>query len=222
MNTLEHNGYAGQNHKVIKAILLMVTFGILLVTYRMFRTTYVTYVFFLWNIFLALIPFVISTIIVRHQLIDKRPTLSLMMLCFWLLFLPNSFYMVTDLFHLKQRHSIPLWYDLLLIFTFAWAGLMIGYSSLLDIHRYLTLRNTRVLAWFNSMGTLVLVAFGVYLGRYMRWNSWDLFAQPSLLLDDVMKKTWPLDLSNPAIEFTIGYSVFYIIGFFSIKALRNQ
>ena len=207
--------------KLLSLVLATTLFGGALIGTRFYITGHITYLFFVWNIFLAFVPYVLGKVIVHKNLFEKHHILALVFLGTWLLFLPNAFYIVTDLFHLKARHAIPLWYDLLLIFTFAWNGLLLGFISLTDLHFYLQKLQGERLAWFHSLFTLVLCAFGVYLGRFLRWNSWDLIIKPEVILYDAASLIWPINAHNPAIGFTITYSLFFILGFITFKTLRD-
>lgn len=106
----------------------------------------------------------------------------------WLLFFPNAPYILTDLFHLGNTVSMPKWFDLILILSFAWAGLYAGFKSLQDIQRMLT----KFMSERKSMLIIVLLlfsaAFGVYIGRFERWNSWDLITHPFSVVVDILEK----------------------------------
>jgi uncharacterized membrane protein len=141
------------------------------------------FLFLNWNLFLSFIPFAISSYLVLRK---KRNILSVFILiATWLLFFPNSPYILTDLFHLKQRLPIPIWFDLVVVMSFAWTGLMFGLISLMDIERILRETISRKLV--NIIITVFLFAgsFGIYLGRYLRWNSWDIIQDPHGLMSDV-------------------------------------
>ncbi len=121
----------------------------------------------------------------------------------WLLFLPNAPYMVTDLLHLRPRAGVPLWYDALLLFTFAWAGCVLGFASLSVVHRRVEAWLGRAAGWAVVGGVGLLSGFGIYLGRFLRWNSWDVLTRPGALAEDVLvrvlrpadhPRTWAITL----------------------------
>jgi len=149
-----------------------------LITARVFVTHQITFVFLLWNLFLALIPFGISTML-GISAGPLRGRLLLPVGAVWLLFFPNAPYILTDLFHLEPRSGVPYWYDLGLILSCAWNGLMLGYASLLEMQNLVRRRLGAGLGWAFVMVALVLSSFGIYLGRYLRWNSWDVLTNPS-------------------------------------------
>ncbi|NVK28320.1 MAG: DUF1361 domain-containing protein [Flavobacteriia bacterium] len=154
---------------------------------RILWTGTLEYIFLNWNLFLAGIPWIISWKMEKTQWMKRRVPLVVFSMS-WLLFFPNAPYILTDLFHLRSMNSAPIWYDLSMILTFAWVGLLFGFKSLLKLEDIFMEkfghRTTRRLVPF----LLFLSAFGVYLGRYQRWNSWDIVHQPTNLLYDVLHR----------------------------------
>jgi len=144
------------------------------------------FLFLNWNLFLAGIPLLLSRLLIGNGKITKAKVLFLLPM--WLLFFPNAPYILTDLFHLGNSHTMPKWFDLLMILLFAWAGLFAGFKSLQDIQRMLS----NFMSQRNSMLIVVLLlfiaAFGVYIGRFERWNSWDIITHPFSVLGDVAEK----------------------------------
>ncbi|HNP47516.1 MAG TPA: DUF1361 domain-containing protein [Bacteroidia bacterium] len=143
------------------------------------------YLFLNWNLFLAFIPWCVGTLLSGKLEKSSGFFTTSVLLSAWILFFPNSPYILTDLFHLKARNPVPLWYDLVVILSFAWTGLTFGFISLLEIETLLTRHLNKTLVGILSSLLLFLGSFGVYLGRYLRWNSWDLFSEPSPLLYDI-------------------------------------
>ncbi len=122
----------------------------------------------------------------------------------WLLFLPNSPYLVTDLVHLERAVGAPLWYDALIYATFAVTGLLLGYASLALVQLAVTRSAGRAAGWAVSLSCLGLSAFGVYLGRVERWNSWNVIESPRALARRVAEP-----LRNP---FQNGFTIRYTVG----------
>jgi uncharacterized membrane protein len=100
----------------------------------------------------------------------------------WLLFFPNAPYIATDLMHLRLGSSAPLWFDTMLLLWFATVGLVLGFVSLFLVHRRLAEAWGPLVGWAAVLMTSGLTGFGIYLGRFGRWNSWDVFMRPTLLL----------------------------------------
>ena len=105
--------------------------------------------------------------------VDKlqRPLVGLALLPVWFLFFPNAPYIITDLIHLRVRDAVPIWYDAALLFSFAWNGLILGFVSLWVVQSLVTHRWGATAGWLLALGTLIAGGFGIYLGRFLRWNS---------------------------------------------------
>lgn len=151
---------------------LSVCFTLTLVFIRAFITAQFIYVFYVWNLFLAIIPVFISNKLLQQKRLSVK---SYSLIFLWLIFFPNAPYIVTDLFHFMKRDNIPLWFDLLIVTTAAWNGLILGFVSLNNVEQFLskhiTLKKVKLLMALSFL----LCGFGVYLGRFLRFNSWDVF-----------------------------------------------
>jgi len=186
---------------------------LLLVGLRVHVTAKVTFVFLVWNLFLALIPYLVSTLLVVYHQRIRNTALIILPLLIWLCFFPNAPYILTDLFHLKQRPGVPYWYDLALILFFAWNGLMVGYASLFDIQSVLSQRFNATIGWLAALASLALAGFGIYLGRYLRWNSWDVISSPEPLIRDISNRIVD-PMSYPhTYGVTIIFSAFLVLGY---------
>ncbi|MEM6765273.1 MAG: DUF1361 domain-containing protein [Bacteroidota bacterium] len=156
-----------------------------LVFTRMYYTHSYQFRFLFWNLFLAWLPWVFAQI--AQSNIKPIRWGSWMV---WLLFLPNSFYILTDLFHLKLHTHVPGWYDLFMLLSCAWAGVLWGFFSLRKFQQYLIQLLGVVPARILTFGVLFISSIGVYLGRYLRWNSWDVFTRPMGLLEELVRYTF--------------------------------
>ena len=107
------------------------------------------------------------------------------LLLFWLLFFPNAPYIITDLFHLRVLRAMPVWYDTLMILSYTWTGMLFGFLSLWDIERILGRKMPRPAVTVLSGFLLFVGSFGIYLGRYLRWNTWDFFTRTTEVLTDI-------------------------------------
>ena len=133
----------------------------------------------------------------------------------WILFFPNALYIVTDLIHLEQETSVPKWYDAVLLFSSSAIGVIMAFVSLLRIEKLLVFKFNRHLVEFIVFAILFLGSFGVYLGRFLRWNSWDIVSNPLGLLSSVGQRfifplqhvqTWGI-----TIILTITFYLLYLI-----------
>jgi uncharacterized membrane protein len=134
-----------------------------------------------WNLFLAWVPLLFALAVYdgARRGIGRLPLLALGAL--WLLFFPNAPYLVTDLKYVGQFSDVPLWYDVVLLSTGAWAGLALGFISLYLMHAVARRAWGALNAWLAVGFALALSSFGVFLGRFERWNSWDVFTDPGLI-----------------------------------------
>ena len=192
--------------------------SLLLVAGRVLMTGRGIFLFLVWNLFLAVIPFAISTMLgtARGPL---RARLLVPVGAAWLLFFPNAPYILTDLFHLERRAGVPLWYDLALILSCAWNGLMLAYASLADMQRLVQQRLGTGAGWAFATLALLLSSFGIYLGRYLRFNSWDVLANPLTLFFDIVNRilhpfsfpgTWGV---------TLVFGLFLLLGYGTVRLM---
>jgi uncharacterized membrane protein len=154
---------------------------------RVFYTGRGAYIWLGWNLGLAWVPLLLALAIARRHAPGERPSWlpSAALGAAWLAFFPNAPYLVTDLIHLRARESMPLWYDAMMVFAFALTGVCLAFLSLWLIHRLVERRFGRWAGWGFVATIAGLSGFGVYLGRYPRWNSWDVVARPGELLADL-------------------------------------
>ena len=162
---------------IIRLMVLSIGFTMLLIVFRVFYSERLMYLFFVWNLFLAGIPFGISAVLVRI----KKKYIQRLLFIVWLLFFPNALYIVTDLQHLRERLPVPLWFDTILVFSAAINGLIMAYYSLQMIESFLRSKFNKIKTAMILSGCLFLSSFGVYLGRFLRWNSWDIVNNPMRL-----------------------------------------
>lgn len=143
------------------------------------------FLFLNWNLFLAFIPWFFTLILMMSPNLRKKRLVVFGMLGFWLLFFPNASYILTDLFHLSHHSSMPIWFDLVLILSFAWTGLLYGFLSLWNLEELMKQFMSSKIVSLISILLLFVSSFGIYIGRYLRWNSWDILQQPGKLMADV-------------------------------------
>lgn len=176
--------------------------------------------FLVWNLFLAYIPYAITNWLqYRPSWVESNWKFALAFIA-WLSFVPNSFYLLTDLFHLGEVKSVPNWYHLVMLISFAWNGLLIGVVSVWQMERLLGLKFRKFSPWLFIYPIMWLNAFGVYIGRYLRFNSWDVLVDPFDLLYDIFsillhplqyKSAWGMVLSF-SIFMTLVYMILKRIG----------
>lgn len=150
---------------------------------RIARTGHLTHGFVFWNLFLAWLPLGFAYLALR----SRPAALRLLFGSLWLIFLPNAPYLVTDLIHLRPTNHIPILYDVVLLFSAALTGVALGAVSL----RWMQTGVASALGpWVGRvfvLASLLAAGFGVYLGRFLRWNSWDVLLRPTAVAQDVLQ-----------------------------------
>ena len=202
--------------------LVSCSFSYFLLCGRVAATGYLTYVFLLWNLFLAFIPFLVSCFLsVNIRIINNKWLLGSALLL-WLLFIPNSFYILTDLVHLIYIQSAPKWFDLLLLLSFAWNGLLFGIASVRKIEVILLHIYGRSFSLAIIFLVMWLNALGIYVGRFLRYNSWDIVAQPFSLFSDLFNiLASPFSNSMEWIMIS-AYAVFMTLLYVSVRKLAES
>lgn len=164
---------------------MIVLFCLVVILARALITGNPTFLFLLWNLILAIIPYLLSLVIYHNYCGKKIKGLFYLLAFLWLIFFPNAPYIITDLVHLGRSSLIPRWYDAVLLFSSAFVGFLLGMSSLRIFHITLGSHINRFYSWLVIVSVMFLSAFGVYLGRFERWNSWDIFSDTYSLLQDM-------------------------------------
>jgi uncharacterized membrane protein len=179
------SSFSDRRIAIVASLALLTLFAFTMLAARMVYTGSREHAGLAWNLFLAWIPFGLSLVIYARAKAGASLRLLLSLGVFWLVFFPNAPYLVTDLKHLGPGGSVPLLYDALLLSTVAWAGLLLGLTSLFLIHAVARRVMGAVNAWALVVGVLALSSFGIYLGRVQRWNSWDVIVHPYPLADQI-------------------------------------
>jgi uncharacterized membrane protein len=175
------------------------------------------YLFLVWNLFLAWIPFVISG---YFKKLKVQPLwLQLFVFCCWLAFFPNALYIVTDLIHLDKESIVPKWFDAVLLFSSSITGLIMAFISLFRVEVFLCDKIHKKFQPFLLLLILFLGSFGVYLGRFLRWNSWDIISNPLQLFVSITERfIYPFDHLQTWIV-TIILTIFFYLLYLAIKNL---
>ena len=185
------------------------------------------YLFMFWNLFLAWIPFALSFLAVRILKYSKSTKWMIaLILIVWLAFYPNGPYLITDLIHLRSHPLVPLWYDAMMLFSFAWNGVLLSFISLNLVQNLVTKLSNTILGWVFVTVVLALTSFGIYLGRFPRWNSWDIITNPDDLFLDVLDRILNPFAHPRTIIFTLMFAAFLIVGYLAfvsgINLIRNS
>jgi len=215
MNTIN------QQLPFIKGFSISVLFSILLLLIRVSKVESYFFLFLIWNLFLACIPYGITTILSFNKIHQNRFLFGIGFIC-WLAFLPNAPYILTDLQHIRLSTLQSVWFDVLLILSFAINGLIVGFASLRTmqglLQKHFSKKTTNLITYL----TLLLCGFGIYMGRILRWNSWDLIQNPMDVLGDIFQRIiFPIEHINTW-AFTIGFGSFLIITYRLIQHYQKE
>jgi uncharacterized membrane protein len=186
-----------------------------LLEYRIDRTGSEFYGFLRWNLFLAWVPFALAIVAAARRRVDA---VAAGLLVLWLLFFPNAPYVITDFIHLGESTAAPVWYDALMLSAFAWTSLVLGYASLFLVQSLVRRRLGVAWSWLAVVGALALASFGVYLGRFVRFNSWDALVRPGRVLEVVRTQ-----LENPfqhprMVAVLVALTAFLLVGYSVVYA----
>lgn len=205
-----------------KLLLAFVAFIAALIACRIYYSGSLLFIFLLWNIFLAWIPFAVSHYLISAANTNRWKEVGLFTI--WLLFFPNALYIITDLVHLDIESSIPKWFDAILLFTSSIVGLMMAFISLYKVEKFLSGRFAKRTVSVIIAGVLFLGSFGVYLGRFLRWNSWDIISNPLGLLSTIVQRfifpfehlrTWGITLTLTILFYLLYLSIKKLPGYIS-------
>ena len=168
------------------------------------------YVFLIWNLFLAWIPFIIAFF--TYTLTLNRRQLSILIpvgAFFWLLFFPNAPYILTDFQHLAgQWRDLPVWYDVMMLIWFSFTGVLLGITSLFLMHEIVRREFGRWLGWGFVAVVAALSSAGIYIGRFIRLNSWDIFSNPASIALNTIQQTQ--DHTRQSIGFMSLFTIFFL------------
>lgn len=187
-----------------------------LVAARVVHTGRLTYAFLVYNLALAWIPVGFAVAVDALAGLPSRRAAVAAGACAvgWLLFFPNAPYLLTDLMHLRVNSNRLLWFDVIALPSLAWTGLALGFASLFLMQRLVAERVGRAWSWLFAAVAIGAGAFGIYLGRFRRWNSWDVLLEPVGLARDVLSVlTHPFPVVAYCVALSgallVAYLVFY-------------
>lgn len=193
---------------------------------RVLSTDKWDFAFMAWNLALAWMPVFFGWWLVNRLRIHRwLSPANIVLTVLWLLFLPNAFYMVSDLIHLQVTDRISILYDVVMLVSFIWNGFVLGFLSIYGIHQALRRR----MGPFEAVGVIgmvfLLCSFAIYLGRYLRWNSWDLLVNPAGLVFDVSDRiinpgAHPQTFTTTLMFFVLLTSI-YAVAYELIAILKN-
>ncbi|HWN94398.1 MAG TPA: DUF1361 domain-containing protein [Methylomirabilota bacterium] len=207
-------------HELRKPLLTLVSASILataLLAARIVLTQHAAQLYLVWNVFLAWVPVMLA---LRIDEMEKQGRAGRWRFWTaggaWLFFFPNAPYILTDLNHLKPIINSRWWSDLILILLFAFIGLVLAFISLHRMQGVVARRRGWAAGWLFVFAMAFLSGFGVYLGRFERWNSWDVVINPISLLGDSVN--W---LHRHSLKFTLLFGFFLLTAYALLNSLTS-
>jgi uncharacterized membrane protein len=173
----------------ILALIVASLVSVGLFAYGAWRNHSTEYNYLIWNLLLAWLPLIFAVrlmAVLKTKLWSSWEGLATSLL--WLVFLPNSFYMISDFIHLQDVQRVDILYDSLMFTSFIYTGVVLGFSSLYLVHLQLARRLPRPQATFWMAAVLLICSTAIYVGRDLRWNSWDIITNPGGLLFDISER----------------------------------
>jgi uncharacterized membrane protein len=175
------------------------------------------YRFLIWNLVLAWVPLVFA--VAAYARARRRvDAVVVVLLVPWLLFFPNAPYLLTDFIHLGEGPA-PLWYDALMLSAFAWTGLLLGFGSLYLVQMILRRSFGRTIGWLGVLGALGLASIGVYVGRFIRFNSWDALLHPVRVADVIQEQLSAVPTRMA--EALLALSAFLLVGYLAVYSFTD-
>jgi uncharacterized membrane protein len=209
-----------------KQLLIMLSALIIIlfiVKFAFYEDTHLS--FLIWNLFLAWIPLLILYIISALPQKAINSVIAIALFFFWLIFYPNAPYLITDLVHIA---TIPIsltfnntdllsWLKITLIFLSIWLGILLSFYSLYPIHNLVKNKTSNFFGKIFVIGFSIISSYGIYIGRFTRLNSWDLFSSPKFILS-IIKNSFQIENFMFIVLFSL---TFYLI-YNSIHILKHN
>lgn len=184
------------------------------------------YDYLIWNLFLAWTPLVLVVSLLRTLRVRLwSDWLSIVITIGWLLMLPNSFYMISDFIHVQDVVRNDLLYDVVMFTAFIFTSVLLGFSSLYMVHIELRKRVMTRYANICIAVIILLCSYAVYLGRDLRWNSWDVLTNPAGVIfdvsDHIINPVQSGAMYTTTMSFFVLISSLYVVGWQIADATRK-
>jgi uncharacterized membrane protein len=173
------------------------------------------------NILLAWIPCLLA--IPLDALLSQKPSKRwaiVLLGALWLVFLPNAPYVVTDIMHWRKDKELPVWFDWIFISSCAWVSLFLAYEAITLLHRRIAMYG-KLRGWGFVIIASTLSSLGIYLGRFLRWNSWEVATKPTSLLHDLATSNH-LHQNSQLGAFMLGYTLFTLLIYGLLHSVTQQ
>lgn len=191
------------------------------VAVRSLLVGHTSYLFLLWNLFLAWIPYGLARLVAAGMRTEANKVLVGTLAFAFVGFLPNAPYLVTDLVHLRGTASAPYWFDALMLASFAWSGLVLGIAAVRVTANLVHERLSRNASLAYVVVLSALSAYGIYLGRFLRFNTWDAAFHPfSVARSSLAPLMHPREYATVWL-FTIAFSAFFLATYASFTSSNS-
>jgi uncharacterized membrane protein len=220
-------GHFSSRQRVVISLAGMTAVSLVLLLVQIHRSHSAEHAYLVWNLFLAWLPLLLSAVLVRLLATHLwSHWLPVVVTLGWLLLLPNSFYMISDYVHLQDMPANDLLYDIVVFTAFIFTAAALGFASLYTVHSELKHRLGHRLSSLLVAIILFACSFAIYLGRDLRWNSWDILLNPAGILFDVSDRLLhplghPGTLST-TLSFFILLGSLYVVGWQLGEATRHE
>jgi uncharacterized membrane protein len=157
-----------------------------LLAVRVLATGTTRYGFVIENLGLAWVSLLFCWLLVKNLARENWLNWkNIILTILFLVFLPNTWYVLTDFIHLKSTTEISLLYDIALLNFFVLSGFILGCTCLYMFHLELLKRLKSWTSWLIILGLILASSFAIYIGRDLRWSSWDIVSDPGGFLASV-------------------------------------
>lgn len=195
------------------------------------------YNFMDWDMFLAWVPSILALLLKGIQEgIRKQTAVRRVLIGFcgaaWLLFYPNAAYLISSTLHpfigyrpepnIRFTFETEFWMHLLLFFSAALIGVLLSYHALLIIHQLIKQTYGKIAGWIGAIVILMLSSFGIYVGRFVRWNSWDVLNRPIELLQQSWAIMTDIEHLRLLVPFTGLILMCTLVGYASLFGLARM
>jgi uncharacterized membrane protein len=198
--------------QLLYPILLSTLLAVGMYAGRVYFSQQWSFLYLIWNLFLAWLPYLFSLLAAGlDRMYPRHGWLLLAPGAAWLAFFPNAPYLLTDFLHLRERYPIPMWYDTGLLAAFAWTGVFLAIASLRTMQALVRAHAGWLFSWAFVTAVAGLSGLGVYLGRFLRWNSWDLLFQPFNILEDLLARLADPLSHRGFLGFTLMFTAFLLV-----------
>jgi uncharacterized membrane protein len=203
-------------------VLISSLFGITFFAVRALWSDSFIHKYMMWNLFLAWIPYLCALLMAMMHRYRAAAWQFLIPSVVWLLFFPNAAYLVTDLYNLREFPPVPYWYDIAFFATLAWTGLLLAVASLHIVQRMVKESVGTFWSWIVVLLVVGLNGVGIYLGRFLRWNSWDIVTDPLPVIQDAITPFLHPMANRQPVAIIIVFSAMLLVVYLSVLALRRD